>query len=277
MEEKEIKKCLNCGAEFSGNFCNHCGQKAIENTDRSLFRLITEFFGNIFFLDNRFFISIRHLIGSPGKMTINYLDGRRKMYLSPVTLFLFFNLIYFVVNPLSDYSLSAYDQVTLQPYSKISMQMLRNKLQRDNIEFEEYKVIYQNASDNISKSIMILNVPIIALFLYLMTFKKRRFYFDSLIFSFHFFSFFMVSWVTGKVLDEALGIIPGYDNSTFNIIVFTLCTLLLPLTYALISFKRFINTNWLLGLLGSIGIFVGVAISQLIYRALMFLLTYWTT
>ena len=99
----ENEPCLNCGGIINGSFCYQCGQKALDNNDRSMSTLLGGFFTNLFFLDNRFFISLRMLLIRPGTMTIDFLGGQRKKFLPPVTLFLFVNLIYFLLSPLSDY------------------------------------------------------------------------------------------------------------------------------------------------------------------------------
>ena len=117
--EKSQKKCFNCGTPVNGVFCHNCGQRVRDNLDRSLGRLLGEFFGNVFFLDNRFLLSLWYLVRYPSRMTVEFLEGKRKKFISPVTLFLFLNLIYFIVNPLTDYSLSLYDQTHSQPYSPL--------------------------------------------------------------------------------------------------------------------------------------------------------------
>ena len=107
--------CHNCGTPVNGAFCHNCGQQVRDNSDRSVRRLLGEVLGNLFFLDNRFFISVGYLFRFPGRMTVEFLAGKRKKFISPVTLFLFLNLIYFFNKPLSDYSLPIEDpRTTLQ-------------------------------------------------------------------------------------------------------------------------------------------------------------------
>ncbi|MFK8038342.1 MAG: DUF3667 domain-containing protein [Crocinitomicaceae bacterium] len=269
--------CLNCGASAKGNFCHECGQSMRDNSDRSISRLLGDFLSNVFFLDNRFFLSVWYLIRFPGRMTIEFLDGKRKRFISPVGLFLFINVIYFFVSPLSDYSLSLEDQFYSQPYSSWIKELIVDKIETEGLESKAYGIIYQNASDNISKSVMILNIPLIAFFVYLMTFKRRRFYYDSLIFAFHFFSLFLASlvildWV-GKLFDflpESVSII--FDNNSYFLFAFAL-----PLLFAMISIKKFIVIRWHLAILASLGVFISVFLTNLIYRFIIFFLAFWVT
>ncbi len=269
--------CLNCGTPVSNSYCHNCGQRVRDNLDRSLGKLLGEFLGNIFFLDNRFFVSVIYLIRFPARMTVEFLGGKRKKFISPVTLFLFFNLIYFFVNPLTDYSLSLEDQLYWQPYSQWTKAWVDVKFEEEGLNLQDYAITYQNMSDQISKSVMIINIPIIALFVYLITFKKRRYYFDNLIYSFHFFSFYMLSWIMLGWVGSLAEILSGDPNSMLVGIIFNLFVTIIPFLYAIVSIKNFMNIRWYWSIPAGLGAMIAVLISNLIYRFLIFILTYWTT
>ncbi|MEL7144953.1 MAG: DUF3667 domain-containing protein [Bacteroidota bacterium] len=280
MKKKTTTKpeqCFNCGTAIKGNFCHSCGQRVRDNLDRSLGRLLGEFFGNVFFFDNRFFLSLWYTIRYPGRMTVEFLDGKRKKFISPVTLFLFFNLIFFFVNPLTDYSLSLADQMYSQPYSPLITDMVVDKIKKEKLDDKAYSATYQRTSDDISKSIMILNIPIIALFVYLMGFTRRRFYFDSLIFTFHYFSIFILSWVMQKWVDTSLEFFFGLGESLLALILFAIFTLGIPLLYAILSIKKFLDVRWYVAIFAGIGTVLAVAITNLFYRLIVFLITFWST
>jgi hypothetical protein len=270
-------QCLNCGATVAGAYCHQCGQRTRDNSDRSIGRLLGEVLGNIFFLDNRFLLSMWYLLRYPGRMSVEFLEGKRKKFISPVTLFLFFNLIYFFVNPLSDYSLPLYDQISSQPYSDWTKEQVRQKLREEALEFKDYAVTYQNASDNISKSVMIINIPMIAAFIYLLSFKRRRFYFDSLIFAFHFFSLFMLSWVMLDWVETLVIFLFGEDSSIVSTIRFNLFLLIIPLLYGFFSIKKFLQIPWYWGIPGGIGAVFAVLFTNLFYRFIIFVITLWMT
>lgn len=269
--------CLNCDASIKGPFCHQCGQRVRNNSDRLLGRLLGEFFGNIFFFDNRFFISVRYLIRFPSRMTVEFLEGKRKKFISPVTLFLFLNLIYFFVNPLTDYSLSLYDQTYSQPYSVWIKDWVNLKLQKEGLNEQSYGIIYQNASDNISKSIMIINIPLIAVFVYLMAFKQRQYYFDSLIFVFHFFSLFMVSWIMLDWVDTLIDFLSGHDRSIISLISFNLFAFVIPLLYAILGIKKFMDIRWYWAISAGLGVMIAVTLANFFYRFIIFILTFWVT
>ncbi len=270
-------KCLNCGSTISGSFCESCGQKVIDETDRSLSTLIAGFFGNILFLDGRFMISLRYLFFNPGRMTFEFLTGKRKKFVPPVTLFLFANLIYFFLNPITDYSLSLHDQITYQFYSSTANSMVEEKINEKSISIEDYSLEYGKSSDQISKTIMILNIPMIALFVYALSFRKREFYFDSLVFTFHFFTFFLLCISIGDAIDDLLLSLLPESLSIIQWIWFLSFILIVPAIYGVLSFRKYLEVNWLWAIAGGVAIILGIVTAQMFYRLIIFLLTFWST
>lgn len=273
-KELLLTNCPNCGAEVNGAYCQECGQSLKDHSDRSLTILIKELFQHAFFLDNRFFITVRYLFCFPSLMTVQFLNGQRKKFLAPIPLFLIFNLLYFSVKPLTDYSLAFYDQVYSQPYSELIYDWVATKMKEKNISEAAYGPIYQRASDNISKTIMIINIPMMAFFIYLMAFKRRRFYYDSLIFAFHFFSIVMFSLV---LLDWSGRLIQLFDENGDSLladIAFPFFTLLMPLIYAILGIKRFMDIRWYWAIPAGVVVIFSVVIANFFYRLIIFLLTF---
>ena len=274
--ELNSTQCLNCSATVKGSFCHQCGQTLRDNEDRSISQLLDDFLSNVFFLDNRFLISVRYLFQFPSRMTLEFLEGKRKKFISPVTLFLFLNLIYFFVNPLTDYSIPLEDQNS-QPYGKWASEWVNHKLQNEGLNEYDYRSIYQNASDTISKSIMIINIPMIAILIYLMSFKKRRFYYDSLIFTFHFFSLFIASWIMLYWADTIINFLAGHDDSIVAAISFVMFTFAIPLLYAILGMKKFMAIRWYWAIPAGVGVMIAVSLANLCYRLIIFILSLWFT
>lgn len=269
-------QCLNCNATVKGSFCHQCGQTLRDNKDRSISKLLGDFLSNVFFLDNRFLISAWYLIRFPSRITLEFLEGKRKKFISPVTLFLFLNLIYFFVSPLTDYSIPLEDQNS-QPYGRWVNEWVNLKLQNNGLDERAYSSIYQNASDTISKSIMIINIPMIAVIVYLMSFNKRRFYYDSLIFTFHFFSLFMASWIMLDWADTFINFLAGHDDSTVAAISFIMFAFAIPLFYAIVGMKKFMAIRWYWAIPAGVGVMIAVSLANLCYRLIIFILSLWFT
>ena len=99
--------CLNCGSHLRGQYCGSCGQRSRGRLIK-LWQLISEAFGDLFELDSRLWQTIVPLVIRPGRLTYDYLQGRRARYMPPFRMYLVLSLIFFVVaffNPREELSL----------------------------------------------------------------------------------------------------------------------------------------------------------------------------
>jgi len=97
-KDKRGSTCLNCERTIStnDNFCPNCGQ--INNTNRiSLKYYFSEYLTGFFSFDNRFFKTIIPLIFKPGKVTREFIEGKRKKYVNPFQLYLNITIIFFLL------------------------------------------------------------------------------------------------------------------------------------------------------------------------------------
>lgn len=93
---REEKNCLNCGHTVEERFCPHCGQ---ENTQprQPFYFLFTHFIEDFTHYDGQFWKTIQYLISRPGRLTKEYLAGKRQAYVPPVKLYIFISFITFFV------------------------------------------------------------------------------------------------------------------------------------------------------------------------------------
>ncbi|MCD6062849.1 MAG: hypothetical protein K0R82_760, partial [Flavipsychrobacter sp.] len=76
--------CLNCGHQYSGNFCSSCGQKA--RTHRVTFSTIAhEVPHTVLHVDKGFFYTLMRLMQRPGLSVKEFLDGKRISYFHPLS------------------------------------------------------------------------------------------------------------------------------------------------------------------------------------------------
>lgn len=105
IEKTPIKglTCLNCGQPLRGdeNFCPTCGQQ--NDTRRvSVKEMITHFLGGFFAFDNLFFRTLKPLLLKPGKVTKDYIEGKRKTFTNPFIFLLHSAIVFLIIVPLSD-------------------------------------------------------------------------------------------------------------------------------------------------------------------------------
>ena len=87
--------CLNCGATLTGAFCSACGQRDVPPYP-SVRELAVDAFWELSGWDGRFASTVRALVARPGKLTREFLEGRRARYISPLRLYLMCSLVYFL-------------------------------------------------------------------------------------------------------------------------------------------------------------------------------------
>lgn len=87
--------CANCGASLQGKYCHVCGQSG--HIHRSLLHMFEEVLHGLFHFDTKAWRTIPALIFRPGKLTKEYIEGKRTSYVSPLALFLFLIFLMFFV------------------------------------------------------------------------------------------------------------------------------------------------------------------------------------
>jgi Protein of unknown function (DUF3667)/Domain of unknown function (DUF4286) len=105
-ELRQLPSCLNCGTSLSGQYCGNCGQRA-RNRLISLWELIREAFGDLLELDSRLWQTLGPLLVRPGKLTRDYLLGRRARFMPPFRTYLVLSVVFFLVaffNPREEFN-----------------------------------------------------------------------------------------------------------------------------------------------------------------------------
>ena len=92
----ESTNCLNCGTRLRGQYCGTCGQRS-RGRLISLWELISDAFGDLLEIDSRLWQTLIPLMIRPGRLTHDYLQGRRARYMPPFRMYLVLSLLFFVV------------------------------------------------------------------------------------------------------------------------------------------------------------------------------------
>lgn len=87
--------CTDCGQPVSGNFCAHCGQPT--HVHRSLLHLGEELLHGVMHFDGRIWRTVPLLVVNPGRLTREWVEGKRSRYVSPLGLFLFTIFLMFFI------------------------------------------------------------------------------------------------------------------------------------------------------------------------------------
>ena len=95
-ELRPLPSCLNCGTTLSGQYCGNCGQRARSRLI-SIWELVREAFGDLFEMDSRLWQTLVPLLARPGRLTKDYLLGRRARFMPPFRTYLVLSVVFFLV------------------------------------------------------------------------------------------------------------------------------------------------------------------------------------
>lgn len=304
------ERCANCGAVLAGEWCHACGQKRHAEGDRRLGHLVGEAWRAVTDLDGRFWRSLGALMFQPGRMARDYIKGARARWLSPVTLFLLANVLYFLAPGLTDFSLPFHNQVrgdiaveAVDPEGRLAPEVrerfarwggqahtpwtsdwvqrvidTRDARARERSDGREgytaadLAAAYDARAGEVGKLLIVVHVPLLALAL-LALFPRHRLYFaEHVVLGLHLFTF--------VILLVELVILPfGYvARHAFGVQAFPLAFKLLTLgilwAYVAMSLRRVHAIGWPRALASGIAlIFILVAANAVVYRSLQFAIT----
>lgn len=91
-----VEACLNCSVPLTGQYCANCGQRA-RGRLISIGELVRDAVGDLFELDSRLWRTLIPLTVRPGKLTREYLMGRRARFMPPFRTYLVLSVVFFLV------------------------------------------------------------------------------------------------------------------------------------------------------------------------------------
>ncbi len=160
-----MQKCPNCGNEFEKNFCNNCGQKAIEK-NISLKLIFLDFIQNVFLFDSRTYKTLVEALIKPGKLAHSYLRGKRAQHLPPFQFFLLYMSVYLLA--LNFFGESYFDTIN----TGLELENEKRQLAQE----------AQNLVEKNLNSLYFVLTPIISFFIYLFYRKLKYNYAEIFIF-----------------------------------------------------------------------------------------------
>ncbi|WP_293679493.1 DUF3667 domain-containing protein [uncultured Phenylobacterium sp.] len=86
--------CADCGTPTIGRFCHNCGNPA--HVHRTLLHLGEELLHGVMHFDSRAWRTLPALIFRPGRLTREWVHGKRTRYVSPLAMFLFTVFVMFM-------------------------------------------------------------------------------------------------------------------------------------------------------------------------------------
>lgn len=87
--------CLNCDTPLTGNYCANCGQAA--HLHRTFGAFLHDLLHGVLHFEGKTWRTLPMLALRPGRLTREYIEGKRARYVSPMAVFLFSIFVMFAV------------------------------------------------------------------------------------------------------------------------------------------------------------------------------------
>jgi hypothetical protein len=265
--------CPNCGTPLQGRFCHACGQKRIEPEERRFAWFVREFVRAVTLADSRLLRSLGRLIFRPGSLDRDWLEGRRRRNVAPLSLFLMANLVYFFHPPLSDLNLSLFDQTAQFGYGPFVASLAEARVAARETTMNAYAAVYAARTAAVAKVMVILHVPLLAAVLALLHYRRRVFYVDHLAVALHFWAFLLLhAMVTPAVVAWIHHLAGVGSRASFQFIMAAIA-----IAYAFLQLRGAYGQPRRLAALKIPVFIIGLAVAHFVYRFVQFVLVFAVT
>jgi hypothetical protein len=269
--------CPSCSAVIVGQHCSACGELRADRRHDGLGHLVLDLFESLTHVDGKIFRSLRALFLRPGELTVQYLRGARKLYMSPMHVFVVANIVYFLVQSwLSWKSLTTplATQLHLQFYSEFAREHLAAFLAQNGLEYETVAPRFDAAVRVYAKSLVFLMVPLFALGSALVCIPRTRSALTQLVAALHLYAAFLCfhAVIVGP-LATALVAWRGPERSEAQVDNWVTSLMLVAFTlYNTGVLRRVFGFGWISAVLRALALALVFAAVLLAYRFLLFLI-----
>ena len=247
-------QCLNCGQPAGPNFCGHCGQ-AVHSYRSPLLALTREFAEELLSVDGRFLQTLKALL-RPGLLTVNFLQGKRAAFVSPVRLYLLASVALFstalsLPTPSADsINLFIGEELMNPPHDPQRMdvtivnrgsaigaflteQQGANLARLRSLPTQDVLDRVVGGVRRVLPTALIVFVPFLALALKVLYFRRRTLYVDHLVFSAHFQAMFFVALAAAWLIQAVAGL-----PLSAGLILYAVVALLMLVGYLPLALRR---------------------------------------
>jgi hypothetical protein len=269
--EPEVRICKSCGNTFTGYYCNQCGEKVLLPVDRSFRTFLSNIMIAITFADNKFVKTLWLVLKRPGFLSKEFAEGRRVMYLRPLSLFFVLNLVYFLFPVIQLFNASLYTQL-LSPLRYLYTPWIANKMVALGVKsLDSFALLYNEKTIGLAKMLVMVFVFLASLPLNAFYRKRNRYFIDHVGFMVELACF---NLFINAILLTLMTRLFGW-GAYLNEISLTAIFIVTNLYFLLRASAVFYNERaWKL-VVKSIVMILILKLALELYRALLFVLTMW--
>ncbi|RYU90514.1 DUF3667 domain-containing protein [Mucilaginibacter terrigena] len=258
--------CPTCGEAFMGKFCYACGEKQINEKDLSLKKFAEQTVDIFTHFDGKFFQSVKYLLLYPGKLTAEFLAGRRVKLMKPLQLYIIINIIYFFLLKQVDLFLYylKYMVAGPDPVAILARRLVAKGAAHKGISTAAYIEAFDNTLPDTAKAFIILLIPLLAIGLWMLNFTKQKKIVPHIVFATHFFSFMLLFFM----IYAAIVILPISKTDVFKAhhSMFVSLVIIPVIWYMYASFKRVYKQSIFITALKTLGFVCWFVLVIAVYR-----------
>lgn len=281
VEEALTGNCKSCAAPISGRFCAACGEKVLTPDDHTLKHYLGELVNAFTFAESKLWNTLKAVVLRPGELSAAYMDGRRVKYMRPVAFFFLANFIYFLAPIFETFNTRLNIQMDQLGHSGWVRAKVEAHLADTGLSLAEYTALYDPASNNNAKLLIVAMVFALFIPIGVIYFRKRRYISSYITAAFEMMAFHL--WVTtialGLVIALMVLVLEVLRIPTAHLINDPLVrwpALALHFWVTIGIGRRFFGCTWpgaiwRSGLMG-----FGLLVALTAYRLLLFVVTFWT-
>jgi hypothetical protein len=193
-------RCKNCDAVLLGRFCVSCSQAADVHVPTTV-ELVHELMEGLTHSDSRLWRTLKYLWFKPGRLTQEFVAGRRVAYLPPFRLYLVLSVMFFLIASLShmrgevirfDHVAGSSDKSNINDCDDINFERLAQFPDLNQRIRHACKEIVRDNGANLMRvalgtmsKAMFIFLPLVALLHMLMYWRPRYHYSEHLLFFVH--------------------------------------------------------------------------------------------
>jgi len=248
-------RCKNCGAALLGRYCVECSQAADVHVPTTG-ELIHEAMEGLTHADSRLWRTLVPLWIKPGKLTNEFVAGRRVAYVPPFRLYLIVSIIFFLLASLhtSHTNIVQFDPADSQAKGKVSncadagFEVNGHPSWKPRIVHACEEITRDNGNNLLHVALatgpkaMFIFLPLIAFLHMLMYWRPRHRYAEHLLFLLHLHAFFFSVAIVLLLLIDAAEAWPAFDTTAS-----VLATLLgwSLAVYTFMAMRRVFKRGWI--------------------------------
>ncbi len=251
-----------------------------------------DFAAKIANLEGKLLRSLFALVFQPGRLGAEWLAEKRIRWATPMGLFLLINVVYFLAPPISDFSLPLADHLQGQGHSRWALSVVDRQVPgvaewvESNWQGERpkaynaYATKFNQSTQTHSKLLFIAQVPLVALALLLLHWRRRIPFVDHFALALHYWAFILLS----VILINGVGIVAGgwlvkagwFSTESEASIVFPWTFLVMIILHLVLMLRRAYGQRWPMAALKAIPVLAACLVSHFVFRGLLFAFTYYS-